>query len=258
MQAPDRVAFSLFGLDIMWYGILVTAGIAFVVFIICKRAPSYGYSSDRALNYALVLLPFGIIGLRLYYVVFNWDFYKDDLSSIFDLRSGGLAIHGGLILGTLAFLIMSTILKDRKLSFLDLSFSAIPLGQAIGRWGNFFNQEAYGTPTDLPWAIVIDGEKVHPTFLYESIWCLLLFVILSFLGKRRSFEGQIVLLYVILYSVERFFVEGLRTDSLMLMENLRQAQVVSAIAIVLGIVFYIILSRRRNNEIGNNRTSKRR
>ena len=133
--------------------------------------------------------------------------------------------------------------KVNILDLLDLIFPEVALGQAIGRWGNFFNSEAHGGPTDLPWAIEVDGEMVHPTFLYESIWCLLLFIFLIWFSKRTSFKGQIVCLYGMLYSVERFFVEGLRTDSLMI-GPLRQAQVISIAIFTVSLAAYIMLSHR--------------
>ncbi|MDR1028546.1 MAG: prolipoprotein diacylglyceryl transferase, partial [Clostridiales Family XIII bacterium] len=243
MPVPNRIAFSIFGFDIMWYGICVAIGIALAVAIPCYRAPKHGLSSDKFLNYAIIIVLSGIVGTRLYYVLFNLSYFAEDWGRIFRVREGGLAIHGGLIFGILAALILCRFWKDSPLNFMDLSFASVPLGQAIGRWGNYFNSEAHGGPTDLPWAITVDGMKVHPTFLYESIWCFLLFLFLIRIDNRRKFVGQTTLLYAILYSFERFFVEGLRTDSLML-GSLRQAQVLSAIVFVVGIAAYIVLYKR--------------
>ncbi|MDR3072973.1 MAG: prolipoprotein diacylglyceryl transferase [Clostridiales Family XIII bacterium] len=254
MQAPDRVAISLFGIDILWYGVFLTVGIVLTILVITKRAPAHRISSDRILNYCIIAVLCGIVGARMYYVFFRWEYYSEDLGRILNLREGGLAVHGGLLFGLIVLLILCKIWKDRPLNVLDLFASAVPLGQAIGRWGNFFNEEAYGGPTDLPWAQIIDGQKVHPTFLYESIWCFLLFLFLQFLDRRRSFHGQIFLLYVILYSLERFFVEGLRTDSLMLTEHLRQAQVLSALAFFVAGCAYIYLWRKKKYK----KTRKRR
>jgi len=172
-------------------------------------------------------------------VAFEWDYYKANPSEIFDFRGGGLAVHGGLLFGIAALLVLSRIWKDRPLDLLDLVAGAVPLGQAIGRWGNFFNEEAYGPPTDLPWAQIINGVGVHPTFLYESLWCFALFIFLQFMDRRQKFLGQIFLLYVMLYSLERFFIEGMRTDSLMLTANLKQAQVLSAVAFLAALIAYI-------------------
>jgi len=244
MPIPERVAFSIFGLDIMWYGILVALGIAVAVVVGCYRAPKHGLTPDKSINFLIVIIVCGIIGARLYYVIFNWPYYSADLIRIFQFREGGLAIHGGLLAGALALLILCRFWKESPLNMLDLYFVAVPIGQAIGRWGNYFNSEAHGGPTNLPWAVTVDGVKMQPTFLYESIWCFLLFFFLLYMDNRRKFQGQTLLLYCMLYSVERFFVEWLRTDSLMLFGIFRMAQVISAAAIILGAVFYVILSRR--------------
>lgn len=245
MNTPNSVAFNIFGLDIMWYGVLISLSIGLVVVIICLRAPKHHeISSDKALNISIIVVIAGVIGARLYYVIFDWSYYSEDFSRILNTRGGGMAIHGGLIAGAIAALILCRFWNERPLNVMDLCFAVIPLGQAIGRWGNFFNGEAHGGETDLPWGVIIEGTKYHPTFLYESIWCLLLFFFLIIIDNRRKFEGQTFLLYAILYSVERFFVEGMRTDSLMLFGVLKQAQVLSVILIVVGIIAYILLSKR--------------
>ncbi|MDR2486593.1 MAG: prolipoprotein diacylglyceryl transferase, partial [Clostridiales Family XIII bacterium] len=245
MPSPSsKIAFSIGGFDIMWYGILVAVAIALCVFLPMVRAKSHGMDSDRVLNYGIVVVVAGIIGARLYYVAFNWDYYGEDLARIFATREGGLAIHGGLLFGALGAIILARRYRENVLNLFDLAFTSVPLGQAVGRWGNYFNQEAHGGPTDLPWGLMIDGEKVHPTFLYESIWCFLLFLfLLLVIEPRRRFVGQTFLLYTFLYSAERFFVEGLRTDSLML-GPLRQAQVLSVVAAILAVIGYAILYRR--------------
>ena len=212
---PDPVAFTVFGLDIRWYAVLICTGILLAGFIALRRAPAHGISSDDTLDIILVSVPVGVIGARLWYVLFNWEYYRS-FYDVINIRAGGLAIHGGLIFGSIAAIVMCRKKKCNPLDVLDFAFPCIALAQAIGRWGNFFNQEAYGSPTDLPWAIVIDGQKVHPTFLYESVWCLILFFVLSAVDKRRRFRGQVTMLYGVLYSFERFFVEQLRTDSLLM------------------------------------------
>ena len=248
MRAPDPVAFTLFGLDIRWYGILIACGVILAVATSYMRAPEHGIDPENVLDISICSLPAGIIGARLYYVVFDWDLYKYDPSEIFDIRAGGLAIHGGLIFGVLAALILCHVKKIDFIKMLDLLFPSVALAQAVGRWGNFFNSEAYGTPTDLPWAIIVNGQHVHPTFLYESIWCLIIFIVLLRIDKNRKFKGQITCLYGILYSFERFFVEGLRTDSLMI-GPFRQAQVLSLILFTLFLTVYICL-RKRNESAG--------
>lgn len=244
---PKRVAFSLFGLDVMWYGVMIALAIGVAIIVCYYRAPKHGITSDRALNYMLVGIPMGIIGARIYYVIFMWDLYKDNLLSIVNLRTGGLAVQGGLILALLAVLLMSKIWKDKPLELFDLAAPSLAIGQAIGRWGNFFNMEAYGSPTDLPWALYIDGVHVHPTFLYESLWCFALFFFLIYKDKRRKFVGQTILLYAILYSIERFFVEGLRVDSLMI-GTFRQAQVLSLLVIIFSVIIYVLLKKRSAKE----------
>lgn len=247
MPVPNPVAFSIFGVDVMWYGILISLGMVLAVLITYKRAPRHDIQPDKILDFVLICIPLGIIGARLYYVVFNWSYYAGDLMKIINIRSGGLAIHGGLLFGLGAAVILCLIWKIRPMNVLDLVIPTVALAQSIGRWGNYFNSEAHGGPTDLPWAVMIDGVPCHPTFLYESIWCLLLFLFLLWMDNRRKFEGQIFLLYGMLYSVERFFVEALRTDSLMI-GPFKQAQVLSLTLIVICGVMYMVLSKHYQNK----------
>ena len=233
----DPIAFTIFGLDVRWYGVLIALAMLLAVLISMKRAPSHQIDPDDVLDLALFFFFFTLIGARAWYVIFQWDYYQWDLSRILNFRGGGLAIHGGL---ALAFLVGVLVCRHKKIdpwNALDLVAPVIALGQSIGRWGNYFNGEAHGGPTDLPWAIEVDGVMVHPTFLYESIWCFLLFLFLLYMAKKRKFTGQIFLLYGILYSIERFAVEGLRTDSLMFM-GLRTAQIVSILVILVFFVLY--------------------
>ena len=248
MPTPNPVAFKIFGMDIMWYGVIIASAMVLAVIILYRRAPIHKISSEKSLDFVLICVPLGVIGARLYYVIFDWENYAGDFYKTINIRNGGLAIHGGLILGFLAAILLCRLWDIRPLNLLDLAAPSIAIAQSIGRWGNYFNQEAHGGPTDLPWGILIDGQKVHPTFLYESIWCFLLFFVLIFIDNNRKFEGQTFLLYGILYSIERFFVEGLRTDSLML-GPLKQAQVLSASVFVIFLVIYII--QRRKNRYRN-------
>jgi phosphatidylglycerol:prolipoprotein diacylglycerol transferase len=253
LPVPDRVAFTIpenipliGGLDIMWYGIMLTLGIVAAFLVVYKKAPSRCIDPEKTLDYALWIVPFGVVGARLYYVIFEWENYKDDLRSILNIREGGLAIHGALIAGITVGIICLIKWKQKILDWVDLTFMGVVIGQAIGRWGNYFNSEAHGTATDLPWAIYCDGEFVHPTFLYESIWCFLLFLFLLWFDKKKAkYRGQITCLYWILYSVERFFVEGLRTDSLWI-GSFRQAQVISVVSIVLGIIGLILINKNKD------------
>lgn len=246
MPVPEPVAFTIFGIDIMWYAVLITSGMIIATVICCVRAPKHDLTSDQIINFVIICIPAAIIGARLYYVVFNWEFYASDIKKILNIRGGGLAIHGGLIFAFVAVCILCAVWKLRPLNVLDLAVPCIAIAQAIGRWGNYFNSEAHGGPTDLPWAITVNGQSVHPTFLYESIWCFLLFFFLIYVDNRRKFEGQTLLLYGILYSAERFFVEALRTDSLMI-GPFKQAQVLSLSVIVVCIIAYVILYRRCKN-----------
>ena len=243
MVSPGSVAFTIFGMDVAWYGVLI--GFAFLLAgaIAYYRAPRHGVDRDHFLTLLIWLIPSALIGARAYYVIFRWDYYSQHLNQIFNTRGGGLAIHGGVILGFIVAYFVCKYYKEKFFSLADLCCVVLPLAQAIGRWGNFFNEEAHGVETDLPFAQIIDGVGYHPTFLYESVWCFLLFVFLLWMdSKHRKFDGQITCLYGILYSFERFFVEGLRTDSLMI-GDLRQAQVISIVIFVGGIILYVILKK---------------
>lgn len=244
MRAPDPVAFSLFGLDIMWYGLLIGIGFLLAIGLSYYRAPRYRIDPDFVLTLTIWIIPAAVIGARLYYVIFRWSYFSGDLSRILDIRGGGLAIHGGLLM---CFIVGYFLCRHYKVKFFDaadLIAPTIPLAQSIGRWGNFFNEEAHGGVTDLPWAQIIDGVGYHPTFLYESIWCFALFIVLMYISRhKQQFSGQILCLYGILYSVERFLVEGLRTDSLMI-GFLRQAQVISLVIIIGCAILYYILQKK--------------
>ena len=243
LHQPDPIAFEIFGLEIRWYGILIALGMIIAVLISCRRAPKHVLTDNDVLDLALWMLPIGVIGARLYYVLFNHRYYHS-LADALNIRAGGLAIHGGLIFGLLAVYFVCKHKKIALLNMADLIIPSVALAQAIGRWGNFFNGEAHGGPTDLPWGIIVDGVKVHPTFLYESIWCVLLFIFLSYFDlKLRTANGQTFALYMIFYSVERFFVEGLRTDSLMI-GPFKQAQVLSICAIIAGICLFVYVTKK--------------
>ncbi|MDD3169056.1 MAG: prolipoprotein diacylglyceryl transferase, partial [Eubacteriales bacterium] len=183
MPTPNPVAFTVFGIDIMWYGIIIAAAMVLAVIIVYWRAPVHRIASEKTLDFILISVPFGVIGARLYYVIFNWDNYAGDFYKIINTRNGGLAIHGGLILGFLTAILLCKLWDIRPMNLLDLIAPAIAIAQSIGRWGNYFNQEAHGGPTELPWAITVNGQMVHPTFLYESSWCFLLFFVLLFVDS---------------------------------------------------------------------------
>ena len=251
----NPVALQLGGLTIRWYGVLIALGLVLALIYamnVCKRR--YGVSQDKLLDCVLVGIITAIIGARLYYVAFKWDVYSQDPMSIFYINSGGLAIYGGLIGALIGGLIVAKIVKVNIPALLDIACLGFLIGQGIGRWGNFMNQEAFGTPTGLPWGMVSENTgniAVHPAILYESLWCLLGFVLLHFFSKRfRKYDGQIFLLYMVWYGFERMIVEGLRTDSLYTpFFNLRVSQIVSLVIMVAGIVFLIINQVKKKDTI---------
>ncbi len=228
----NPVAFSIFNIDIMWYGILIGSGVLIGTLLALREARRIGFRDEDLMDLLIIAIPSAIIGARLYYVIFQFDYYKNNFLEIFNIRGGGLAIHGGIIAAVLVGAIFCKIRKVNFWQIADITAPSIILGQAIGRWGNFINQEAYGTVTDLPWGIIINGQKVHPTFLYESLWNIVVFIfLLWYRRKARKKDGEVFLLYAILYSIGRFFVEGLRTDSLMF-GDFRVAQLISIIIVV--------------------------
>ena len=243
MQSPNPIAFTIAGIDIRWYGILIGVAFLLAIYISYLRAPKFGIVQDDILDLTIFLIPCSIIGARAYYVIFSYDNYRGNFIQMLNLRAGGLAIHGGIIAGVIVSYIVAKRKKIKFSNLADLIMPQVALAQAIGRWGNFFNSEAHGGPTNLPWAITVYGEKVHPTFLYESIWCFFIFILLIFLSNKIKFNGQIALLYAMLYSFERFWVEWLRTDSLMI-GQFRQAQVLSLVVFILALSAYIYQVRK--------------
>lgn len=234
----NPVAFNIFGIEIRWYGILMSAAIFIATLISNKRADKYGMKKDLIFDLFLYVVPAAIIGARVYYVIFEWKQYINNPLEIFNYRAGGLAIHGALIFGFISGYIFAKKNNINPLKLSDIVAPTIALGQAIGRWGNFINMEAHGGPTNLPWGIVINGQKVHPTFLYESLWDLGIFIfIILYMDKRKKFDGQLIFIYGILYSIGRFFIEGLRTDSLMF-GPLKMAQLISIFIIIVCTYLY--------------------
>ena len=240
----DPIAFSVFGIDVAWYGIFISIGVLIGTIIAMKEANRRGLDEEILLDFLIWEIPFALIGARVYYVIFEWDMYKNNPIEVLNIRNGGLAIHGAIITAIIVAVIFTKVRKINFWTIADISSPSLILGQSIGRWGNYVNKEAHGGPTDLPWGIMIEGVKVHPTFLYESIWNFLVFLFLLWYSKKKQKEkGEVFLLYLALYSFIRVFIEGLRTDSLM-MGGIRVAQLVSIIGMVIPIIIFI---RRRKN-----------
>ncbi len=243
----DPVAFKIFGIEVMWYGVLISIGVIIGTFLALREARRVGVDENDFIDLLLFAIPAAVIGARAYYVVFSWDYYKDNPIQILNFRGGGLAIHGAIIAAAITAIIFTRIRGLDFWKIADIASPSLILGQSIGRWGNYINQEAYGIPTDLPWGIMVNGVKVHPTFLYESIGDFIVFLFLIWYRRNKAKEsGEIFSLYLILYSLIRFFVEGLRTDSLML-GPVRVAQLVSIISIIIGLTF--LFARKRKKEI---------
>ncbi|MEG2638164.1 MAG: prolipoprotein diacylglyceryl transferase [Clostridiales bacterium] len=234
----NPIAFTIGGWPVRWYGILIATALLLGVFLATYLGKKRGLNEDNLWTMVLCAIPVAVIGSRIYYVIFEWSHYADNLWEIFAIWHGGLAIHGTIIGGTLAVICCCLYYKMDFFEVGDCFAPALVLGQAIGRWGNYFNGEAHGYATDLPWAINVDGVMVHPTFLYESLWDLGIFILLMVLFKKNKQRGNLVLIYLMLYSVGRFFIEVLRTDSLMI-GFLRQAQVFSITLFVVALAVYI-------------------
>ena len=239
----NRVAVNLFGKDIYWYGIIICIGFILAALYVNSRVKEFGVTSDNLVDCLIICVPAGIVCARIYYVVFEWDYYSQHLSEIIAIWNGGIAIYGaviGVLIGLFAYS------RVKKLSFAtlcDLAAFGLLIGQCIGRWGNFVNGEAHGGPTALPWGMSINGgEPVHPTFLYESIWNLIGFIGLHFYSKKRKFPGEMALLYVAWYGLGRAWIEGLRTDSLHL-GSLRVSQVLAAVSCIAAVA---LLARQYN------------
>lgn len=245
--------------SIKWYGLLIAVGVLLAILNGLKRAEEFGINPDSMIDVALLTIPVAFIGARLYYVFFSEsraEYFADPLS-ILRVWEGGLGIYGGIIVAFTFGPLMCKLKKVNIWAMFDLTALGFLIGQSIGRWGNFFNQEAFGRNTNLPWAMTGDiiqnghldlvydhTQPVHPTFLYESLWCLLGFLVLHLLSKYMlsRFDGMIFCGYMMWYGTGRFFIEGLRTDSLMA-GTMRTSQLVAVIAVTLGAVLFFVLRR---------------
>jgi len=254
----NPTAFQIGSFEVRWYGVLIAFGVIVAMLLASYNCKKKDVDFDIILDGFFVAFPTAIIGARMYYVAFEFENYKDNLIDVFKIRQGGLAIHGGLIGAFLAVFIFAKIKKISILKYVDIAAPSIILAQSIGRWGNFMNGEAHGGevtyefiskfPSFIQKGMNIGGMYYHPTFLYESIWnlivCVILLVILY--KKRDNNDGIVIASYMILYSLGRVFIEGLRTDSLML-GNIRVAQLISIAGIVVGIAFIVYVKRKNKN-----------
>ena len=249
---PSPVAFTVFGKDIYWYGIIIALGFLLAVLYMMRRAPVFGLTQDDVLDEVLWAVPIGVVCARLYYCIFYWELYADDPISILYIWEGGLAIYGGVIGGAITILVVSKVKKIKTGTMLDIAAMAVLIGQIFGRWGNFMNREAHGAVTDCFFKMgLVDASGAvtyyHPTFLYESVWNLAGFIALHFLTKKRKFDGQIFLSYLAWYGLGRVWIEGLRTDSLYLFgTGIRVSQLVAALCVVFagGALAFILIKRK--------------
>lgn len=231
----NRVALTIAGKAIYWYGIIICIAFIAGTWYLNRRCQSFGVSPENLTDCMILCVPVSVCTARLYYVAFEWDYYRAHPLEIIAVRHGGIAIYGAVIGIVLTLLCYSRVKKISFTALCDLASLGLPLGQCIGRWGNFVNAEAHGGPTDLPWGMVIDGgAPVHPTFLYESLWNFVGFLALHFYSKRRKFSGEIALLYIAWYGLGRAWIEGLRTDSLYFC-GVRVSQLLAAVSFVAAV-----------------------
>ena len=261
----NKVAFTLpigNGLEIRWYGIIITFGIILAILYATKRAKDEGICFDDLLDIAIFTVIFAVIGARLYYVIFSDDKYET-FYDVIAIWNGGIAIYGAIIAGAITVFCVCKVKKINTLRAFDMAAPAVMIGQIIGRWGNFMNGEAHGTEVaegSLLYFLRMGLSKgnaditsfVHPTFLYESLWNLVGFVIINALYKKKKFDGQIFLMYLSWYGFGRMFIEGLRTDSLHLIGNIRVSQVVGFLCFIVGaILIVIMLEKARRAELSD-------
>ena len=260
---------SIFGFSIAYYGIVIVTGMMIAIWIAQREAKRTGQNPEQYLDLAMIGIAAGILGARIYYVIFAWDYYKDDLLSIFNIRQGGLAIYGGIICACIAVVIYSRKKKQNFGLLMDTASMSIVFGQIMGRWGNFFNREAFGDYTNnlfamqLPVSAVRANEitqkmwdhvvtvngveyiQVHPTFLYESLWTVGVLLFLFWFRKRKKFNGEVFLMYLIGYGLGRIWIEGLRTDQLLLpVVGLPVSQLLSG-CLVVGCTILVVWKRKK-------------
>jgi len=267
----SKIAFRIGNITVAWYGVLISCGVIAGLLIARHLAKKSGQDPDFYTDFLIYALIIGLLGARFYYVIFEWENYKDNLISVFDFRSGGLGIYGGVIAAVITAVIYCRVKKKPLLELLDTAMPGLAIGQAIGRWGNFFNQECFGSYTDNFFAMRLNVKtaayttteltkmaiskggvtyiQVHPTFLYESFGCLVILAIMLLVFKRRKFKGQIAFIYMIGYGILRAFVESLRTDQLLIWNtNIPISVVVSAVMALAGVVLMFVFARKARVE----------
>lgn len=262
-------SFSIFGLDIALYGVIIALGMIAGLYIACFQAKRTGQKTSIYTDFVIWGIVFSLIGARLYYVIFAWDKYKDNLLEIFNFRGGGLAIYGGVIAAVITVYVYCRVKKYSFFLFADTAVAGLILGQAIGRWGNFTNQEAFGEYTDCFLAMRLNAAnvnpdyitdtmranmqtigdasyiQVHPTFLYESLWNIAVLLLMIFFTKKKKFDGEIFLMYLVGYGLGRAWIEGLRIDQLQIgSTGIAVSQVFSVVLVIGGIITWIIMRRR--------------
>lgn len=271
IQHLDRVAVSIFGIEIYWYAIIIVSGMILAFMLAQHEAKRTGQDPDMYWDFGIIAIIVAVICARLYFVVFSWDMYKDNLIKIFATREGGLAIYGGVIGGIATGVVFSKIKKVKLGKLADVAGPSIILGQAIGRWGNFINREAFGGYTeslfalrykieqvyDIPQSVFdkkilyngVEYIQVQPTFLYESLWNLAVFTFLICYKKNKKFEGEVFILYLLGYSLGRVWIEGLRTDQLIIgSTGIAVSQLLAALLIVASIVL-LVYNRRKIKKV---------
>jgi phosphatidylglycerol:prolipoprotein diacylglycerol transferase len=247
-------SFQIGSLQIHWYGLLIAVGLLLAVLYACGRSKEFGLHEDDLIDGVLCVVPFAVLCARLYYCIFKWDSYASNPISILYIWEGGLAIYGGVIGAAIGIVVFSLVKKNKvnMLTVLDITSLGFLIGQCIGRWGNFLNREAFGAQTEIFCRMglmnTLTGqlEYYHPTFLYESLWNLCGFVLLHFLSKRRKYDGQVALGYVAWYGLGRTFIEGLRTDSLML-GPVRFSQLLAAVSCFAAVAVLIVMMFRQHD-----------
>lgn len=268
----DSVAFTVFGLPIYWYGIILTSGIILGLLMAMYISKKEGINPDYILDFLLVDIVFALLGARLYFVIFNWSYYKENLDQLFNIRQGGIAIYGAILASILVAVVYTRVRKINFWQFGDIAAYGLLVGQAIGRYGNFVNKEAFGDYTNnlfamrilksdaatavtqniLDHTVIENGLEyiqVHPTFFYESMWNIVLLIALLIYHKHKKAHGEIFFMYIAGYGIGRFWIEGLRTDQLILnFIPIPASQVVAVISVILGVVGIVICRKKSSKK----------